>query len=228
MQRSATDSELDSEAPLRLRNPTSPAFWLFLLGLAALAVTLYLVVAGARRTARTEERGDRLADTLMTAGVAMMPIDWTSPWQRAHLEARLLMLGASSGIFLDDVEVDPPSVAREFRLHNKHYAVVLRPSPRTEPPPDVASDAIDPIESLAWPRDSLGPGHAVFFYPGDAEPAYTRNLLHGYADDHETRRPVAGFSHRRNDPHRRPWDYRGLDDERWLLIDRPHGVRTTD
>jgi hypothetical protein len=208
-------------APLRLRTPASPALWYALLATMLLLLTLYLVVAGARRTARAEERGDLLAELLLQEGTAMQPFDFDAEWQRQHLFARLLAAGSAHGLFTPDLELLPRRGPFEFGVVNKHYCAVLRPSPRRDDDGAVPIDGTEPLEALAWPRNATSPGHVVFFYPADAEPAYSRNLQYAYADDDPDRRPAPGRTHRRDEVARRAWDYRGFDDERWLLRDRP-------
>lgn len=221
MQPVAGDSSAYSAPTLRLRNPTSPASWFTLLGALLLGGMFWLTIAAARRTARAEERGDQLAALLLQEALAIAPIDWASATQREHLFARLLAAATARGVFHADLECDRDAAPTEFRVHNKHYRIVLRPSPRhssgaTTP---IAADD-DPLEAMAWPLSSLGPAHVVFFHPADAESAFSRNLQYAYADD-TAEQPVPGRAHRRSEPVRRLWDYRGWDDERWLLHDRP-------
>ncbi len=211
-------------APLVLRNPTSPATWFLLAGLGLLVATIYLTVRTAQRTARTEERGDRLAELLLDVGQAIAPIDWQSGWQRQHLLARLLTTALARDVFVQDLELDPARSQDEFVCRNKHYTIVLRPSPHTDSHTTTAAGTgvgDDALEAMAWPNETSSPGHAVFFYPGDAEAAYSRNLQYAYADRDVEARPLPGRAHRRDDATRRLWDYRGFDDERWLLRDRP-------
>ena len=69
----------------------------------------------------------------------------------------------------------------------------------------------------AWPLSSVGPGHCAFFYPENAERAYTRNLRSEYAG--LDRRPAPGRSHRRPGATSRRFDtYTSDDDERWIYF----------
>lgn len=210
---------LPRELTPHFRNPTSPATWFGLLGAAALLGTFYLVFAGARRTARAEARGEELAQLLLEIGNRVAPIEWDARWQGEHVLSLLLATAAARGVFVGDVELDESHGPFELRCKNKHYCIALRPSPRPLAGQAPTIDGSEPLEAMAWPLDAVGPAHAVFFWPADAEAAYSRNLQSGYVDTPAARRPPPGCAHRRTDA-RRAWNYRGIDDERWLLLDR--------
>ncbi len=215
----ATVEETNEEPTLPQRPPRSPMTWWVLCGLFALGGTLGLILMTARRSARAESRGDELARLLLQEASTMAPLDWTSEWQRAHLEARLVAAAVSSGLLLNEFGERAADDSPGFGFTNKHYAVVLRPSPRLEL--DVPEDEGDlPLEAVAFPRESVGPAKSIFFHPEDADRAYSRNLQSDYTDDAAERRPPPGTFHRRPDGKRRAWDYRAFDDERFLVPSR--------
>lgn len=220
----AADGKPGAGASAR-RRASNPAYWYCVLGALVLAATFWIPLVTAQRTARVEERGDRLAELLLAEGAAAAPLDWDDPAVRAFLHARLLLAGAATGIYVADLEVVEPQPAPEaFTLRNKHYVIQLRPAPPAGEGSREGSGRDDgrraPLEALAWPLAAAGPGHAVFFHPEDAERAYTRNLQAGYHGLDPADWPGRGRAHRRADA-RRSWDYRDFDDERWLLHDRP-------
>ncbi|MGE3174099.1 MAG: hypothetical protein AB7O97_15840 [Planctomycetota bacterium] len=201
------------------RPPTSPLTWWVLLVLALLGATFWLIVAGARRSARTEDRGFGLAAVLLREGQAIAPIDWDSEWVRQHLLARVVAAATAADVFANDLELLPQREPHAITLVNKHYCIELRASAPADPEAPV--DGAPPLESMAWPREAVSPAHTVFFYPEDAPAAYSRNLQSAYHDRDSRARPGPGEGHRRDDGSQRIWDYRGIDGERWLLLDRP-------
>lgn len=212
--------DADSDVPLPTAPPTSPlAAWVGL-GIALLGGTFALFAYAASRSVRAEERGDLLAATVLSEARAIAPLNFAEPWEHEHLYARVLIAATARGLFAADLEVREPRDTPSFGFLNKHYCIEVRPSPRSELEPD--PDRISPpIEVMAWPRSRTGPARSVYFHPDDADAAYSRNLQSGYVDDGSTRIPVPGRSHRRNDGRLGVWDYRGFDDERWLLEARP-------
>ena len=215
----ATADDTTEEATLPQRPPRSPMTYWVALGLFALGATSGLILMTARRSARAEARGDELARLLLQEAGPMAPIDWTSEWQRAHLEARLVASALSSGLLLNEFAERTADDTPGISFTNKHYAIVLRPSPHVEV--DVAEDEGDlPLEAVAFPREAVGPAKSIFFHPEDADRAYSRNLQSDYTDDAADRRPPPGMFHRRPDGKRRAWDYRAFDDERFLVPSR--------
>lgn len=193
-------------------------------GLLLLAATFYFPVAAARRTARVEERGDRIAELLLLTAQQCVPGP-LEPWFLQQIVlARLLRAAVCAGVYVEDLQLladgDPPDT---LTLRNKHYLFQLRPSPLPEDAAIAvrAEGSILPLEVVAWPADAAGPAHAVFFYATNAEPAFTRNLLSGYVGLDPARWPPPGVAHRRPGPRAHPWSYRGFDDERWIVRDRP-------
>lgn len=208
------------EPALPVRPPHSPMTWYVLLGFALLAGTFSLIVYTAGRSARAETRGDQLAALLLEEARQLVPLEWNAPWLHHHLHARLVAAGMRSNIFIGDLELREVRTTVGFAFCNKHYCIEVRPSPRAEPDAE-PDDADASIEVLAFPRSVIGPARSVFFHPEDADSSYSRNLQAGYVDEDAGKYPVPGFLHRRNDGHLGVWDYRGFDDERWLLRDRP-------
>ena len=220
-ERSQTQTDEGFQDPsLPARLPTSPLTWYVLLGLTLLVGTFTLIFYTAGRSARAETRGDQLAALLLHEARQIAPIDWDATWQRELLSARLIAAAISSAVFVEDLELREGHEDASIAFFNKHYCIEVRPSPRTEP--DTEPDDADPaLEVVAWPRSTVGPATSVFFHPEDAESAYSRNLQAGYVDNQVDKHPAPGFPHRRNDGHLGAWDYRGYDDERWLLRERP-------
>ena len=227
---SPDDGEGLPAAPLnRGRDPQfrrgfNPATWYTVLGIVLLAATFWIPITTANRTARVEGRADALAEVLLLEAMASAPLDFQDPATAAMIYGRLVRRAATQNIYVDDLELLPaqPDI-QAITLRNKHYVVQLRPSPQAAPntlqdqelPPESL-----PLEVLAWPVRSNGPGHGAFFYPEDAEPAFTRNLQFGYHGLEPPHWPRPGHTHRRPDAND-PWHYRDFDDERWLLHARP-------
>jgi hypothetical protein len=195
--------------------------WLLWAGLVGLGVSFWIPWAVAERTARTEERADRLAGLLLATASPAQALVAGDRALLATLLARVRLLAATRGVFADDLELldeDPPAgVLGTFA--NKHYLFQLAFSP----PPDPRLLQQDsplplPLEVVAWPREGVGPAHAVFFSSEIADAAFTRNLQAGYLGLRSKHRPQPGKSYRRDDPRAgQTRDYRGGDDERWLL-----------
>jgi hypothetical protein len=189
-----------------------------LLGLLALGGTFALILMTARRSARAESRGDDLAGLLLHEAQGIVPIDWTSSWQREHLTSRWFAAAWSQGVSVSELESSDTDTAG-FAFLNKHYAIAVRPSPRLEA--DVPTEDGDlPIEAVAWPRAEVGPAKSVFFHPEDADRAYSRNLQSDYCFDLAAQRPRPGVFHRKPESKQRAWDYRAFDDERFLVPSR--------
>lgn len=196
--------------------PGSPMRWWATGAGALLFLSMALILYTARRSARAEGRADVLARILLEQATRLTPIDWNSEWQRAHLEARLFAAAAAERASVTELVERAQDDSPGFCFENKHYAFVVRPSPRleTDLPEDVGDLA---LECLAWPRAVVGPAKSVFFHPEDADRAYSRNLHSDYSDDSAAARPKPGFLHRRQDAARRSWNYRAWDDERFLV-----------
>ncbi len=193
--------------------------WWSFMAAALLIGSMGLILFTARRSARAESRADRLAGALLTAAQPMLPIDWTSEWQRMHLEARFFAGALANQVPVTELAEGPIHDTPGFCFENKHYAIALRPSPRLEP--DLQTEAGDlAVESLAWPRATVGPAKSVFFHPEDADRAYSRNLHADYNDESPGSRPKPGWLHRRQDSKIRVFDYRAWDDERFLVPQR--------
>lgn len=213
-------ADADFDAPLPESPPTSPlAAWVGL-GLLALGGTFALIAYSATRSARAEERGDRLAAIVLQESRALAPVDFAEAWVHEHLYARTLFAASCQGVFVADLEAREPRDTPGFAFLNKHYCIEVRPSPRADA--DTEDEGGDvAFEVLAWPRSRTGPARSVFFHPADADAAYSRNLQEGYVEEDGDALPVPGRAHRRNDGRLGVWDYRGFDDERWLLELRP-------
>lgn len=218
----ATASTGDRE--LKFRRGFNPATWYAALGTALLAATFWIPITTANRTARVEGRADALAEALLVEAMAVAPVDFDDPATAAMLYGRLVRRALAEGVYANDLELLPAQRdVRAITLRNKHYVVQLRPSPEAAPTTledqDLPPESL-PLEVLAWPVRSNGPGHGAFFYPEDAEPAFTRNLQFGYHGLEPPSWPRPGHTHRRPDADD-PWHYRDFDDERWLLHARP-------
>lgn len=195
----------------------NPARWYTVAGLAALGLSLWLPWMTAARTARVEQRADRIAELLLRAAR-----DRSEPAEEAGLQfvlARFHGLAAAEGVFVSDLErVEPAPPGTLLCLTNKHYAFQLAATPL--PPNQVPGrDSVAAVEVIAWPLTATGPGHSAYFHPEDGPRAYSRNLYASYAGL-GGRRPQPGSSHR---PLRRQGDelpgwYRGADDERWIVF----------
>lgn len=200
---------LDQRPPL-WRNPAS---WYVLAGLALIVVTSLTPWLLATRTARVETRADQLSGFLLQASQDLSP-----PFDAAaaeHCLASWLALAASAGVFVGDLELQPEATnAGTLAFANKHYLFRVRGSP---PPATSAAGSDAPaLEVLAWPQSETSPGHCVYFHPGNAGRAYTRNLTAGY--EGLARQPPPGCGHRRLGPsNESSLAYRGEDDERWVL-----------
>jgi hypothetical protein len=189
--------------------------WLFWCGLVLLGVTFWIPFATARRTARTEERAERITELLLLTASAAQPLDFTDPFTTNVMMARLLCLCRCRGVFCDDLEaVTPPAgTGDRFLLVNKHYVFQVARSPEPHASP---VDAIPAVEVLAWPLESAGPGHAAFYCSELGEPAFSRNLLHGYVGLDPAYMAEPGVALRRKGGEfEGRWTYRGMDDDQW-------------
>ena len=194
----------------------NPVAWYSALGACLLLFSLYIPWLSASRTTRIETRAADLAEALLAAAVGFAP-PFTEADCRAVL-ARLFLTADSHGIYTRDLErVEPPPPGAILCLRNKHYAFQLTESP-PDPSQRVGRGTVPALEVTAWPLRAVGPGHCAFFVPENAARAYTRNLRRGYAGFGEGQRPLPGAAHRRLGlGGRRPSQYPGNDDERWLL-----------
>jgi hypothetical protein len=203
----------------RRHAPFNPGFWLCLLAAAVLAATFVIPWWLARRTARVEDRADRLALLLLEAAVAQQPFAFDDPSTTAVTWARFLRSAAARGIPTGDLELAPPPADRALALiaTNRHYVFQLAATPRS--PDDGPGTGIQAgLEVLAWPREREGPAHVVLFHAETGESAHTRNLQIGYVGVEGSRRPEPGCAFRRAGAGDVPMmSYRGLDDERWIL-----------
>jgi hypothetical protein len=204
------------------RRRTSPAAWYSLLLMAALALSVWVPIGSANRTARAESRGEQLARIVLEEAVLLMPEDLRDPSFPGMLLGRVVAAALRDGVFVEDLELLDKGRLDAVTLANKHYCIQLRWSATADDRANSPHDGRVPaLESLAWPLDPAGPAHAAFFFPEDAEPAYTRNLSAGYVGVEPDHWPKPAQAHRRHDGGNQIWHYRGFDDERWLLIDRP-------
>lgn len=194
----------------------SPARWYTVLGFAVLVFSLWLPWLSASRTTRVENRADGLAECLLeVASEFPMPIDEAD---KQCILARFFALAVARGLRTSRIErIEPAPEDVLLCLENKHYTFQLSVSP-----PDAQQQpgkgTVPAIEVIAWPSTAVGPGHGAFFYPENAERAYTRNLrksYHGRGDD----RPKPGAAHRRPGlGSGRPMQYTGDDGEHWKLF----------
>lgn len=204
----------------RFRNP---AAWYVLLGTLLLLFSLWVPWLSASRTARTEGRADETAAALLDASLQLEP-----PFDEATAQillARFYLLAESRGVRTKDIErLEPPSdePGTWLLLRNKHYLFRVGASPvptKQARGARISPRAVPAIEVIAWPLARVGPGHSAFFYPENAEAAYTRNLRKSYAGTGPEARPEPGAGHRRatnSEPGRDV--YPGVDGERWLLF----------
>jgi hypothetical protein len=206
----------------RRRILRDPATWYLLGGLLLIGLTLWLPWLSAARSTRVELRADHLAAALLEAA-AGLPAE-PAPGDVEHVLGRLFALAASRGIFAADLEqVDLPGPGVVLCLTNKHYAFQLAASP-PDPSARVGRDAVPALEVLAWPRDGLGPGHAVFFHAQNAPRAYTRNLGNAIqgtgpwrAQSREGRPAPGSAQQRQGGLFDGRGSYRSSSEDRWIL-----------
>lgn len=194
----------------------NPAAYYVFGGLLLLAFTLWAPWLSASRTARVERRADAIAEALLEASHGFTPpYDAT---QTAAIAGRCFAHAASRGEYVKDLELVTPAGEDVWLcLQNRHYVFQL-----TSSPPAVdqrpGKNTAPAVEVTAWPRDGIGPGHCVFFYPENATRAYTRNLRAAYAGLEENP-PSPAAAHRRPGlGSRRLTPYPGRDNERWLIF----------
>jgi hypothetical protein len=194
----------------------NPSAWYLAGGLALIAASLWLPWFTAARTARVEQRADRLAELLLCAAEALLVPPVAGDVE--HVLARFLALAAADGAFLGDLErVEPPFPDSLLVLTNKHYALQLAASP----PPATAtpgSDTVPALEVLAWPLSALGPGHSVFFHAENAPRAYTRNLSSRIVGLGNTRPQPGSAQPRETGTSRSALAYRSANDDRWVVF----------
>jgi hypothetical protein len=191
----------------------NPAAWYTTFGMLLLAFSLYIPWLTASRTTRVEERADQIAEALLLAAGDVAPAWPLDEGDLQVLLARFHAYAERERVYVNDLErVASPSPGAILCLVNKHYAVQLAESP---PLPDarVGQGTVPALEVTAWPLSAVGPGLCAFFYPENAERAFSRNLRAGYAGF--GRRPMPGDSHRHGDNATFRTFYSGRDDERW-------------
>lgn len=195
---------------------SNPASWYLIVGTALLGATLWVPWFTAERTARVEQRADRIAQLLQEAASAFAGDIGERDADPVH--ARFLRLALRDGLHVADLErIEPPLPHTTLVLRNKHYLFYLAPSPQQA---DVicSKDSVPAREVVAWPAGAAGPGHCLFFHPDDAPRAYCRNLAKGYAGLGEGGHPEPGVAHRRPNTLLQVTSfYRSFDDERWIL-----------
>ena len=117
----AQDDEADAEDwRLPQRPPGSPMRWWSLAAGALLVGSMGLILFTARRSARAEGRADLLAKALLEAAQPMAPIDWTSEWQRMHLEACFFATAVAQRVPVTELTERPVDDAPGFCFENKH------------------------------------------------------------------------------------------------------------
>jgi hypothetical protein len=207
--------------------------WLLGAGAVALVASFWIPFAAANRTARVEERAGDVAELLLLEASAMQPLDLADPWQRAVLLARLVRACSCGGVFAADLalETPPQDAGNVLWLRNKHYLFQLGLAPG-DPHRPPAAGTIPPCEVLAWPADGSCPGHAAFYAAEGTDAAYTRNLQADYQGieppawsegkpvSQRRPQPAAGLRREFGQEAERA-GYRGLDDERWLVLRTP-------
>lgn len=200
----------------RRRGVGTPAGWYTLLGLVLLGASIWVPFLTAERTARVEQRADRIAGLLLEA-VLPMPAPAVAG-DLEHVLARFHRLAARDHVHVNDLErIEPPLADTLLTLRNKHYAFHLAVSP-PEPNATVGPGTEPAYEAMAWPLDAVGPGHSAFLHCDDAPRAYTRNLGAGYFGLGSDR-PRPGLSHRRPSSALDALHYyRSFDDERWITF----------
>ncbi|MFM1872108.1 MAG: hypothetical protein RL398_1530 [Planctomycetota bacterium] len=194
---------------LAWRNPVN---YYLAVGLGLLVVSAFVPLWTGQRAARVEDRAAAVAAALAEAvgEFALPPTADDVPL----LMGRFFAVAARDGAFVADLAMVAPLPETLLTLVGKHYVYHVAISPPEVP--STRADLVPGYEVAAWPIDTLGPGHAVFFLPDDAPRAYTRNLAAGYSGLGEAR-VVPGRSHARQSGGRgTAGSYRSRDDERWL------------
>lgn len=193
----------------------NPGAWYTGLGIAALALSMWVPWWSADRTARIERRADELAGVLLR--VVGQRLDAITPADIEPLFARWTWQAACAGSFVTDLELVEPSPEGVVMLaRNKHYAFQLAPSPLGANLL-AGRDTVPAYEVIAWPLSGAGPGHSAYFHPEDGPRAYTRNLGAGFAGLGKDR-PLPGACHRpRGSAIQTRYHYRATDDKRWIL-----------
>jgi hypothetical protein len=191
-------------------------------GIAGLLVSFWVPWAVAQRTARTEDRADRLSLVLLQTAAPMQPLEGADAATLSTLLARAKSLASTRSVYGDDLERveenPPPGVLVTFA--NKHYLFQLAFSPPANARQPSTPTLPLPLELMAWPREPNGPAHAAFFCSEIAEPAFSRNLQQGYVG--LDRRPLPGNSYPRDEARAgQVRAYRDAVDERWLLRRKP-------
>jgi hypothetical protein len=198
--------------------------------LAALAASLWVPHATARRVARIEGHAAHLARMLLQTARDAMPLDLSSAAAAdalvEELRRRCLAAGHPPTTLPSRTaapRADDGAPLPALCLQAKHYLLLL-----AETPPDAAAAAASKVrllETYAWPRLD-GAGHSAFFFAEEASEdsdalrtlaLFSRNLDQGYAG--LERAPQPGSARPRDVF--RAGDYRGLDDQRWLPLEPP-------
>jgi len=186
------------------------------LGIVALALSLWVPHATAKRVARIEGRAEDitklLADILREDAIA---IETDGAADRIIQGAR--DRGMPWPLEPRRSPVKQPGAPARIDLVGKHYCYRITREPQTRATLDTPPAAM-PLEVYGWPRSVLGPARTVFFFAADQRASYTRNLGAGYTGWGRAPQPGAGAP--REDT---PWgeSYRGSDDERWIALPGP-------
>lgn len=216
-------------APQRHRN-FNLANWLVGLGLVGLGASFALPWWTAPRTARIEGRADTIARLLLEAALELdLSFDGDSPapaWQAELLEARTAAL-------VDIAEIPEtsfvlrPSRAEPFAgglvFRGKHYEYLILPGRATIT--QRRAGMVPPLEVYAYPARGLSTAQTAFFHGEIEESSFTRNLQADYKGEPVHRRPDRGAAIPRETRSGGSFDYRGRDDERWLVPSAIPGAR---
>lgn len=209
---------------IRLPNLTNALVYT---GIVALVFSVFVPEFTADRAARVETRAEEAARALLEVGVANRPTNYADEAGRDALleafRARCAELGHPSS-YLPTAHELPESLAGLdcLAFESKHYAFMLaRVVDEVRTTPDGPVTDREGLAVYAWPLTLNPPGHTAFYVPEHGAAAFTRNLMHqyvGWVTDSRRKlaqpRPNSGAP--RRPPKRR--DYRGNDDERWILF----------
>ena len=195
---------------------------LMLVGFAVLGVMLFFPSYLAERVARIESRAVDTARILHDLALEESPIDLHDQDRMqsfgTEFRRRCEEFGLPTSYLPEPSEVALSWLDEAFCFETRRYMyMVTRQPPPARELPGYDPQARRPLEIYAWPRTLRPPGRSAFFLPESGPTAFSRNLSADYEGWENPPRPGRGQP--REDPgETRRWHYRGLDDERWILL----------
>jgi len=182
-------------------------------GLAVIVVLTWLPYSRAASTAAIERTTLKQVRSLLRATLALPRCDLTDAGLATKVAERV---ARATGAEFTRLDLGPSSKGFAFWFRSEDYAFMACLANSKDLPAPVPVRL--PLEVYAWPISRWSDGRSAFFWAEDLPLAHSRNLHAGYVGLEPAQRPVPGAGRPRDvAAAREEGDYRGHDDERWIL-----------